>query len=94
MTENEIEAAVQATNPAGLRITPEDIDALIAEEAYYVFPGTTMTVCCLTTTTRSYVVGYSACISPENFDAAIGRQIARSEARDKLWELEGYAAHR
>ena len=37
-------------------------------------------------------------MSPENFDAALGMKYAREQAegkaRDKLWELEGYALHK
>jgi hypothetical protein len=36
------------------------------------------------------VIGESAAASPENFDAAIGRRIARDNARNKIWALEGY----
>lgn len=37
------------------------------------------------------VTGESACASPENFDAAIGRKIARENAVAKVWPLMGYA---
>ena len=36
------------------------------------------------------VTGESACASPENFNAEIGRKIAREKAREKIWLLEGY----
>lgn len=36
------------------------------------------------------VTGESAAASPENFDAEIGRKIARQNAREKIWMLEGY----
>ena len=36
------------------------------------------------------VTGQSACVSPENFDSKIGESIARKNAIDKIWELEGY----
>jgi len=36
------------------------------------------------------VTGESACASPENFDAEIGRKIARENARNKLCMLVGY----
>lgn len=36
------------------------------------------------------VTGESACASPENFDAEIGRKIARQNAVEKIWPLEGY----
>ena len=32
----------------------------------------------------------SACASPENFDAELGRKIARDNARNKIRALEGY----
>ena len=36
------------------------------------------------------VTGESACASPENFDAEIGRNIARANAVQKIWPLMGY----
>lgn len=36
------------------------------------------------------VTGESACASPENFDAEIGRKIARQNAIQKVWPLMGY----
>ena len=75
----------------GPRITPQDIEATIQAEAYHVFPGTTLTVCCLTLKNGFTVVGEAACASPENFDAAMGQRIARDNAKQKIWALEGYA---
>jgi hypothetical protein len=72
------------------RITPELIDATIVAEQYHVFPGTTLTVCALTLENGYQVVGESACASPKNFDAVLGRKIARDNARNKIWALEGY----
>lgn len=37
------------------------------------------------------VTGESACASPENFDAELGRKIARQNALQKVWPLMGYA---
>ncbi len=72
------------------RVTPDQIDAKILAEQYHVFPGTTVTVCCLTLQNGFTVTGESACASPENFDEAVGRSIAKRNARDKIWSLEGY----
>jgi hypothetical protein len=36
------------------------------------------------------VTGESACASPENFDAEIGRKIARQNAVAKVWPLLGF----
>lgn len=86
-----IEAELQRKGKTAPRLTPADIDAAIADEAYHVFPGTTMTVCCLTLRNGFQVIGESAAASPANFDEAIGRKIARERARDKIWQLEGYS---
>lgn len=37
------------------------------------------------------VTGESACASPENFDAELGRKISRQNAVQKIWSLMGYA---
>ena len=93
MSTNEaaVEAEIQAKGLNTPRITPADIDATIVGEAYHVFPGTTVTVCCLTLRNGFTVIGESACASPANFDPEIGRKIARDNARGKIWQLEGYA---
>lgn len=88
--EHAIERDIAARGLTAPRITPDDLDALIAGEQYHVFPGTTLTVCCLTLRNGYAVTGESASASPENFDAEVGRKIARAEARDKIWALEGY----
>lgn len=90
MTEQKIEQEIQAKKLTAPRLTPEDIDATIVSEQYHIFPGTTLTVCCLTLRNGFNVVGESATASPENFDTELGRKIARSSARDKIWALEGY----
>ena len=88
--EAEIETEIQSKNLTAPRLNPEHIDETIYSEQYYVFPGTTMTVCALTLRNGYIVVGESAAASPENFDEAIGRKIARQNARNKIWALEGY----
>lgn len=90
LDEQKIEAEIQAKGLNAPRLTPAHIDAQIAGEAFYVFPGTTMTVCCLTLRNGFQVIGESASASPENFNAEIGQKIARDHARNKIWALEGY----
>lgn len=85
-----IEREIQEKGLTAPRITPAGIDATIKAEQYYVFPGTTLTVCMLELQNGYTVTGESACASPENFDAALGRKIARDNARNKIWALEGY----
>lgn len=36
------------------------------------------------------IIGRGACVDPANFNIDIGRQVARKQAENKLWELEGY----
>lgn len=88
--EKDIESEIQAKGLDAPRITPELVDSVIEGEQYHVFHGTTLTVCCLTLENGYTVTGESAAASPENFDEAIGRKIARQNARDKIWALEGY----
>ena len=88
--ETQIENEIQAKGLNAPRLTPTLIDEAISSEQYYVFPGTTLTVCALTLRNGYIVTGESAAASPENFDKEIGRKIARDNARNKIWGLEGY----
>lgn len=49
-----------------------------------------MTFCVLVLENGFTVTGESACASPENFDAEIGKKIARQNAIQKVWPLMGY----
>ena len=49
-----------------------------------------LTFCVLTLKNGFTVTGESACASPENFDAEVGRKIARQNAVAKIWPLLGY----
>mgnify|MGYP001767732588 CR=1 FL=1 len=49
-----------------------------------------LTFCVLVLKNGFTVTGESACASPENFDAEIGRKIARQNAVAKIWPLMGY----
>ncbi len=88
--ETAIEAEIQAKGLNAPRLNPQMIDDTIVSEQYHVFPGTTMTVCALSLRNGYVVIGESAAASPENFDKEIGRRIARDNARNKIWALEGY----
>lgn len=50
-----------------------------------------LTFCVLVLRNGFTVTGESACASPENFDAELGRKIARQAAINKVWPLMGYA---
>jgi hypothetical protein len=89
--ETTIEAEIQSKGLTAPRLTPALIDATIVAEAFYVFPDSTLTVCALTLRNGYLVTGESAAASPANFDAELGRKIARDNARNKIWALEGYS---
>ena len=92
MSNNEaaIENEIQSKNLNAPRLNPAMIDSAILSEQYHVFAGTSLTVCAMTLRNGYIVTGESASASPENFDEAIGRKIARENARNKIWALEGY----
>jgi len=88
--DKQIERAIISLGLTAPRITPEHIDGVIALEHYHRVPGTTTTLCSLVLTNGFVVNGESACASVENFDEKLGRMIARRNAREKIWALEGY----
>jgi len=92
MKENEksTEEMIQDKGLNAPRLTPELIDGKIEDEYYHIVPGTTMTLCLLTLQNGFHVTGESAAVSLENFDEEIGRKVARENARDQIWKLEGY----
>ena len=90
MTEQAIEKEIQEKGLTAPRLTPALIDAAIRDEQFHVFGDTCLTVCCLTLQNGFTVTGESACASPENFNAELGQKIARENARNKIWALEGY----
>lgn len=53
-------------------------------------PLSLLTFCVLLLRNGFTVTGESACASPENFNAEIGRKIARANAVAKIWPLMGY----
>lgn len=53
-------------------------------------PLNLLTFCVLVLKNGFVVTGESACASPENFNAEVGRKAARNNAVAKIWPLEGY----
>ena len=72
------------TGANGLDGTPSDC-SLAAYDTLKL-----LTFCVLVLRNRFTVTGESACASPENFDAEIGKKIAYANAVQKIWLLEGY----
>lgn len=99
MNDQDIEQEIQAKGLAAPRVTPADIKALM-DRIVYTFDvrpnGSTTTLAHAFLDGKFYLAtGASACVSVENFDAELGKDIAmkgaKAAAEDKLWELEGYA---
>ncbi|HHZ95395.1 MAG TPA: hypothetical protein EYN67_07530 [Flavobacteriales bacterium] len=90
MNDQDIEKEIQEKGLTAPRVTPDHIEKCIVKERYHVFDGSTFTSCLLTLVNGFTVHGESACASPENFDLALGKKIARDNAKNKIWMLEGY----
>ena len=90
ITEASTECLIKLKGLNAPRLIPEHIDSCIAKAEYHVFSDTQLTVCCMTLKNGFTVTGESACASPENFNEEIGQRIAYTNAREKIWALEGY----
>lgn len=90
MKDEQLENEIVSKGLTAPRVTPLSIESVIIGEDYYVFPGTTLTICLLKLRNGFNVTGEAACASPENFNAELGRSIARDNAKQKIWSLEGY----
>ena len=88
--EQEIEQAIVEKGLTAPRLTPADVDAAIVSESFTVLPSGKVMVCELTLRNGFTVRGDAATVSKENFNVAIGERISRENAREKVWELEGY----
>ena len=49
-----------------------------------------LTICVLVLRNGFTIVGKSACVSPKNFDYELSCKIARQDAVNQIWALEGY----
>jgi hypothetical protein len=99
----ETELAAKAVAP---RVTLELLMANIASEHYFTAYDAAisgaddrmavpqslglLTFCVLVLANGFTVTGESACASPENFNADIGKRLAREDAVRKIWPLMGY----
>ena len=101
ITDEGIEREIVEKGKTAPRITPQMLeDQVLAEywgrasdlfkEAPELKALQCLTVCVLVTKNGFTLIGSSACASPENYDAEIGRKIARGKAIEQLWPLLGY----
>lgn len=100
------EAELQAKGLTAPRVTLADIESKIVGEYFFTaYDGAKyqritrdepadvlkrLTFCVLVLKNGFTVTGESACVVAANFDAEIGKKIARQKAIDKVWQLEGY----
>ncbi len=87
MPVTEEELAARAVAP---RVTERSIDDKISDALYINPEGTSLTICVLTLWNGFHVIGQSASASAANFDPEIGKRLALTNAKNKIWELEGY----
>jgi hypothetical protein len=96
------ECAAVSTAP---RVTLDSMKARIASEHYFTAGDAAsalgqpkvrgssldrLTFCVLVLDNGINMTGESACVSPENFNAELGKKLARENALNKMWALEGY----
>ena len=74
------------------RVTQDMITAAIMHVDYLTLPDTQITVCAITLRNGAKVLGHNyGAIDPARHSWEQGRQAAYDMAREKIWELEGYA---
>ena len=104
-SEKQIEQEIQEKGLDAPRLTPDHIDSKIkairyitgdkfdlayCADDYKTCGSPQLTICILSLENGFTVTGESACASPENFDRIIRQKIAYENARNKIWQLEGY----
>ncbi|MDK9358429.1 Gp49 family protein [Lelliottia wanjuensis] len=85
-----IRSEVYFTGTDGAQSPGAHVKSEYVEGERILAPLDLLTFCVLVLRNGFTVTGESACASPENFDAEIGRKIARENAVNKIWMLEGY----
>ncbi len=83
------EDLIQEKNLNAPRLTPQLIQDAIKRCEFHKLTDV-LTICVLTLVNGFTVTGESACASPENYDKQVGEKIARENAVEKIWPLEGY----
>ena len=92
-SEAALEAKIASQQPQAPRLKPADIDAVIASETYTVMPSGKVMVCEMILRNSFALLGIASAASRENFNEEIGREVSRKNAREQIWQLEGYALH-
>ena len=100
-----IELATPEAEAAPVKVTPEMLEAQIAGQYFFNLGADALppdvpewqrqslgllTLCMLVLRNGWVVVGKSSCVSPEVFDPEEGKRLAREDAVEQMWPLEGY----
>lgn len=72
------------------RLTPTYLESLISAEDYHYFPGTRVTVCCLSSVNGHEFVGVAICADKNRFDLETGKRVSKEKALAELMESERY----
>ncbi|OEY96055.1 hypothetical protein BJD20_13195 [Acinetobacter proteolyticus] len=89
-SEQQIEQEIQSKGLTAPRLTPDHIDSKIKTKEFHLLPNM-ITVCILVLENGFKITGLNhASVSPENFDEEFGQKLSFEDARQKIWELEGY----
>ena len=92
ITQADIEANIASEHyfTAAEGVSGSDLPPEVQPPVPASHPLNLLTFCVLVLKNGFTVTGESACASPENFDAELGRKIARQNAVAKIWPLMGY----
>ena len=76
-----------------IKVTPEQIDAIIEQSFFETFHRVHEKQCIVVAKLPNgfTVVGESACVDANNYDEQIGFELALKHIRNRIWELEDYA---
>ena len=83
-------ALADSLGPAAAMARAKEMADAIKAETYTTLPSGKVMVCELTLRNGFTVRGEAAVVSKANFNEEVGRKISRENARNKVWELEGY----
>ena len=86
----DIRACRQRKPDQPLNLAPLNEDPVLGKTTE-IGPLSLLSFCVLVLKNGFTVTGESACVSPENFDAEIGRKVARQNAVQKIWALLGFS---
>lgn len=83
------EQMIQDRNLNAPRLTPDLIQSKIKKCSFHKLTSR-LTICILTLENGFEITGESSCAHESNYNQEIGEKIAKENATEKIWMLEGY----